>query len=239
MKPCVKRAVVKLSGETLAGQLGRGIDFDMLDRVCRVLAQCAADGVELGVVVGAGNFWRGVKDGGGKLDRVRADHMGMLATTMNAIAIGDALERARAKPVVFSATPMPAYAETYSADRARRALSEGKIAVVGGGTGNPYVSTDTGVVLRALEMKAELTLMAKNVDGVYDSDPRTNPDAVKFDRLSYKRILADHLNAIDQSAAVMAGDNGLVIRLFALKEPESIREVLLGATPGTLLTAEE
>ena len=98
MKPCVKRAVVKLSGETLAGKLGRGIDFDMLDRVCRVLAQCAADGVELGVVVGAGNFWRGVKDGGGKLDRVRADHMGMLATTMNAIAIGDALERAGAKP---------------------------------------------------------------------------------------------------------------------------------------------
>ena len=236
MKPCVRRAVVKLSGETLAGKLGRGIDFDMLDRVCRVLAQCAADGVELGVVVGAGNFWRGVKDGGGRLDRVRADHMGMLATTMNAIAIGDALERVGAKARVLSATPMPAYAETYSADTARRALSEGYIVVVGGGTGNPYVSTDTGVVLRALEMQAELTLMAKNVDGVYDSDPRTNPNAVKFDTLSYRRILADHLNAIDQSAAVMAGDNGLVIRLFALREPESIREVLMGAAPGTLLT---
>ena len=233
--PTVRRAVVKLSGETLAGKLGRGIDFEMLDRVCRVLAECASLGVELGVVVGAGNFWRGVKDGGGKLDRVRADHMGMLATTMNAIAIGDALERAGAAPLVLSATPMPAYADTYSPDRARRALSEGKIVVVGGGTGNPYVSTDTGVVLRALEMKAELTLMAKNVDGVYDRDPH-EPGAVKVDRLSYRRILADHLNAIDQSAACMAGDNGLVIRLFALEQPESIREVLLGATPGTLLT---
>lgn len=238
MKPCVKRAVVKLSGETLAGGLGRGIDFDMLDRVCRVLAEVSAAGVELGVVVGAGNFWRGVKDGAGRLDRVRADHMGMLATTMNAIAIGDALERAGARPYVLSATPMPAYADTYSPDRARRALSEGRIVVVGGGTGNPYVSTDTGVVLRALEMRSELTLMAKNVDGVYDRDPTKDPAAVKFDRLTYKRILAGHLNAIDQSAASLAGDNGLVIRLFALREPETIREVLMGAEPGTLLVAE-
>lgn len=237
MKPVYRRVIVKLSGETLAGSQRRGIDFDMLDRVCHTLADCAALGVQLGVVVGAGNFWRGVKDGGGKIDRVRADHMGMLATTMNAIAIGDALERAGCKNIVFSATPMPAYCETYSPDRARRFLDDGFVTVLGGGTGNPFVSTDSGVVLRALELRAEIVLMAKNVDGVYDSDPMKNPAAVLYRDLSYSEAIEKRLHAIDLQASCMAEENGLQMRLFALRDPDNIREVLLGATPGTLMHA--
>ena len=237
--PTVRRAVVKLSGETLAGKLGRGIDFEMLDRVCRVLAECASLGVELGVVVGAGNFWRGVKDGGGKLDRVRADHMGMLATTMNAIAIGDALERAGAAPLVLSATPMPAYADTYSPDRARRALSEGKIVVVGGGTGNPYVSTDTGVVLRALEIGADAILVAKNgVEGVLTGDPRDGGDYELIDAITFDELLARNLKVMDATAFEMCRENGMTMHIFGMDDVENIYRAACGEKLGTQVTVD-
>lgn len=235
----IHRAIVKLSGETLAGGNGHGIDFDLLDKVCGVLAKAAAQGVQIGVVVGAGNFWRGAKQGAGRMDRARADHMGMLATTMNAIAIGDSFDRLGAKVQVFSATPMPAYAESYSPDRVKRAMEAGYIAVMGGGTGNPFVSTDTGIVLRALELGADVALMAKNVDAVYNRDPNDPnpnlPKAVAYDKISYATMLGLGLKAIDLSAACMAKDNNLNIRLFPLKVPENIYEVLMGAEPGTLL----
>jgi len=231
----IKRAIVKLSGEALAAGKKQGIDFDLLDRACAVLAKAAEEGYQIGVVVGAGNFWRGAKGDAKRMDRTRADHMGMLATTMNAIAIGDALERAGAKAMVFSATPMPAYLENYNPDKARKALDAGYVIVMGGGTGNPFVSTDTGIVLRALELKADVALMAKNVDGVYDDDPNKNPNAKKFDKLTYTEVINQNLKAIDLSASIMAQEGGLSCRVFELKTPESILEVLHGAEVGTLL----
>ena len=230
-----RRALVKISGEALSGGTGTGIDFQVLGQVCSVLKACVDSGVQLAIVVGAGNFWRGARNSAGTFDRTRADHMGMLATTMNAIAIAEVLEQQGVSARVFSATPMPAFAETYNPNLVRRAMEEGSVVVLGGGTGNPFVSTDTGAVLRALECKCDIALLAKNSDGVYDKDPRKHADAVKFDELSFDEVLEKRLGVIDMTAASMAGENHLPVLLFAVEDPDNIRRALTGENVGTIL----
>jgi len=230
-----RRALVKISGEALSGGTGTGIDFQVLGQVCSVLKACVDSGVQLAIVVGAGNFWRGARNSAGTFDRTRADHMGMLATTMNAIAIAEVLEQQGVSARVFSATPMPAFAETYNPNLVRRAMEEGSVVVLGGGTGNPFVSTDTGAVLRALECKCDIALLAKNIDGVYDKDPRKHADAVKFDELSFDEVLEKRLGVIDMTAASMAGENHLPVLLFAVEDPDNIRRALTGENVGTIL----
>ena len=230
-----RRALVKISGEALSGGTGTGIDFQVLGQVCSVLKACVDSGVQLAIVVGAGNFWRGARNSAGTFDRTRADHMGMLATTMNAIAIAEVLEQQGVSARVFSATPMPAFAEAYNPNLVRRAMEEGSVVVLGGGTGNPFVSTDTGAVLRALECKCDIALLAKNIDGVYDKDPRKHADAVKFDELSFDEVLEKRLGVIDMTAASMAGENHLPVLLFAVEDPDNIRRALTGENVGTIL----
>ena len=235
MKPCVRRAVVKLSGETLAGKLGRGIDFDMLDRVCRVLAQCAADGVELGVVVGAGNFWRGVKDGDGKIERVSADRMGMLATAMNGLALADVFAQCGVRAKLLTAVDIQGVGERYDTKKAIEYLESGTVVIFGCGTGMPFFSTDTAAVLRAAEIHADAILLAKNIDGVYSDDPRKNPAAVKYDEISYGDVLAQRLAVMDSTATSLAMDNSIPVIVFALADPENIVKVLSGEKLGTLV----
>ena len=178
------RILLKVSGEALAGDENRGLDFDILRKVASVIAQCTRQGVQVGVVIGAGNFWRGVKDGADKMQRSHADHMGMLGTVMNCIAVADVLEHMGTDARVLSAVEMPKFAEYFTRDLAERYLSEGKVVLFACGTGNPYFSTDTGAVLRGVEIEADAVLLAKNVDGVYSADPNKDPTAVKFDRLT-------------------------------------------------------
>jgi uridylate kinase len=190
--------------------------------------------VEIGIIVGAGNIWRGVT-GSVKMQRTRADHMGMLATTMNAIALQDAFLRNGLDTVVMSAVEMDTYADHFSARHADRLLSEGKIVIFAGGTGSPYFSTDTGAALRAAEIGADAILLAKNIDGVYSADPRQDPTAVKFDEISYQDVLARRLQVMDSTATSLAMDNNLPVLVFALKDPANIGRVLRGEKIGTLV----
>lgn len=236
--PAYKRVLVKISGEALAGPQGTGIDFSVMRNICSVVKKCADAGVEVAVVVGAGNFWRGIKNGAGKFDRARADHMGMLATTMNAIALSDQLEQLGLEAHVLTAMDVSAFAEHYAPDRARRLLSGGSAVILGGGTGNPYVSTDTGAILRALELHADIALLAKNIDGVYDSDPAKNPDAKKFDTLPLSQVVERRLGVIDMTAACMASENRMPVLLFGLDDPENIYRAAMGESVGTVLTTD-
>ena len=230
-----KRILLKISGEALGGAAGRGLDFGVIDRVCGVVARCAEEGVQTAIVVGGGNFWRGLKDGKQMKERVRADQMGMLATAMNCLAVEDILKQKGADVRVMTAVPMPPVAEPYDSVRAVRHLEKGRVVLLGCGTGNPYFSTDTGAVLRAAEIKADVVLLAKNIDGVYSSDPRLDPGAVKYDAITYDDILSKHLQALDTTATSLARDNGLPVLLFALEDPENILRAVRGETIGTLL----
>ena len=230
-----KRVLIKISGEALAGDKHFGLNFDVIGPVCDVIKKCNELGCEIGIVVGGGNFWRGVKDGGGKMERTRADHMGMLATTINALALADALEQ-RGVPVrVQTAIEMNRIAEPYIRQRATRHLEKGRVVIFGCGTGNPFFSTDTAAVLRAAEIGAEVILLAKNVDGVYDSDPVKNPDAKKYDRLTYMDVLNQGLGVMDTTATSLSMDNHIPIILFALKDPENILRALRGEKVGTIV----
>ncbi len=228
-----KRILLKLSGEALAGTKKTGLDFTVIDSVCSAIKECADMGAEIGIVVGGGNFWRGLKDGGDHMDRTRADHMGMLATTINALAVADVLEQKGVAVRVQTAIEMRSFAEPYVRNRAMRHLEKGRVVIFACGTGNPFFSTDTAAVLRAVEMDAEVIVKATNVDGVYDSDPKKNPDAVKFESLSYDEVLARHLNVMDTTATSLAMDNSLPIIVFALAGGDNIKRVLKGENIGT------
>ncbi len=233
--PRYKRVLLKLSGEALAGEKGFGLDFDVIERVCHVVKECSDMGVEIGIVIGGGNFWRGVKDGGGKMERTRADHMGMLATVMNCLAVADVLEQLGAHVRVQTAVAMSSIAEPYIRLKADKHLKKGRIVIFGCGTGSPYFSTDTAAVLRAAEINADVILLAKNVDGVYSADPKKDPGAVKFDTISYDDVLARHLAVMDSTATSLSMDNNIPVLLFALKDPANIKRAIMGENVGTVV----
>ena len=234
-----KRVLIKISGEALAGDQHFGLNFDVIGPVCDVLKRCVDIGCEVGLVVGGGNFWRGVKDGGGKMERTRADHMGMLATTINSLALADALEQRGVDVRVQTALAMQQIAEPYIRSRATTHLSKGRVVIFACGTGNPFFSTDTAAVLRAAEINAEVILLAKNIDGVYDSDPAKNPSAKKYDRLTYMDVLNQGLGVMDTTATSLSMDNHIPILVFALKDPENIYRVITGEQIGTLVKEEQ
>ncbi len=237
-EPIYKRVLLKISGEALAGEASRGLDFDVIGGVCDVVKHCVEMGVQIGIVVGGGNFWRGVKDGGGRMERTRADHMGMLATVINCLAIADCLEQRGVQVRVQTAIEMNKIAEPYIRGKAVRHLEKGRVVVFGCGTGNPYFSTDTGAVLRAAEIDADAILLAKNIDGVYDSDPAKNPNAKKYDEITYDQVLAQHLAVMDSTATSLSMDNHIPIVLFALKDPKNIERVIMGERIGTIVKEE-
>lgn len=231
-----KRILLKLSGEALAGDQHRGLDFSVIGSVCQVIRQLCDLGVEVGLVIGGGNFWRGVKDGADKMQRSHGDAMGMLATVMNSIAMADALEKVGVDARVLTAVEMHKFAEYYTRDTADRYLREGKVVIFAAGTGNPYFSTDTGAVLRGAEIEADAVLMAKNVDAIYSADPNKDPAAKRYTRLTYDQVLAEHLKATDSTAMTLAMDNGLSMVCFALNPPENIIRVVRGEEIGTTVT---
>ena len=234
-KPVYRRVLLKISGEALAGDKHAGLDFQMIGRVCDVVKECLNLGVQIGLVVGGGNFWRGAKDGGGRMERTRADHMGMLATVMNCLAVADVCEQKGIPVRVQTAIEMRPIAEPYIRSRAIRHLEKGRVVIFGCGTGNPFFSTDTAAVLRAAEIGAEVILLAKNVDGVYSADPVKDPAAVKYDTISYDDVLAQHLMVMDTTATSLSMDNHIPVLLFALKDPENILRAVCGEKVGTIV----
>ncbi|MCL1806466.1 MAG: UMP kinase [Oscillospiraceae bacterium] len=232
--PKYKRVLIKISGEAIAGK-GNALGFDVIGRICDVLKRCLDAGVQIGIVVGGGNIWRGAKDGADKMDRSRADHMGMLATAINALAIADVLESRGAEVRVQTAIEMRAFAEPYVRLRAISHLDKGRVVIFGCGTGNPFFSTDTAAVLRGAEIDADIVLLAKNVDGVYTDDPNKNPLATKYEELTPGDFLRDNLAAMDAAAASLSRDNQIPVLLFALKDPENIFRAVMGEKVGTLV----
>ncbi len=230
-----KRVLLKLSGEALAGEGGSGLDFRVMSGVCRVIAEAAKSGVQIGIVVGGGNFWRGVKNGEGRMDRAHADQMGMLATVMNCLALQDVIRQQGVAAKVLTAMRIESVGEPFSIDAADAYLNEGNVVIFGGGVGSPFFTTDTGAVLRAALIGADAILLAKNVDGVYSADPRKDPDAVKFDTISYDEVLERRLAVMDSTATCLAMDNHMPVLVFALKEPENILRALRGENVGTLV----
>ncbi len=219
-----KRVLIKISGEALAGDKHFGLNFDVIGPVCDVIKKCNEEGCEIGIVVG-----------GGKMERTRADHMGMLATTINALALQDALEQRGVDVRVQTAIEMNKIAEPYIRSRATRHLEKGRVVIFGCGTGCPFFSTDTAAVLRAAEIGADVILLAKNVDGVYDSDPAVNPDAKKYDHLSYMDVLNQGLGVMDSTATSLSMDNHIPILVFALSDPENIHRAVNGEKIGTIV----
>ena len=234
-EPKYKRVLLKISGEALAGSQHRGLDFEVIGSVCDVIKKCVEQGVQVGVVVGGGNFWRGLKDGGDRMERTRADHMGMLATAINALAVADCLEQRDVEVRVQTAIAMNAIAEPYIRGKAIHHLEKGRVVIFGCGTGNPFFSTDTGAVLRAVEIEADAILLAKNIDGVYSADPAKDPAAVKYDQITFDEVLAKHLAVMDTTATSLAMDNHMPVLVFALKDPENILRVVQGEQIGTIV----
>ena len=229
-----KRIVLKISGEALAAEKKTGFDFDFVSSVCAAVKKAADAGVQVGIVIGGGNFWRGVKDGAGKVERVSADRMGMLATCMNCLAVCDVFRQLGAKARVLTAVDIQGVGERYDTRKALEYLENGEIVLFAGGTGMPFFSTDTGAVLRAAEIHADAILLAKNIDGVYSADPRKDPDAVRFDRISYDEVLARRLQVMDSTATAIAMDNAIPVLVFALSG-ENILRALDGEAVGTLV----
>ncbi len=233
MEAAYRRVLIKISGEALAADKKTGYDFEFVSRVCAAVKSCAEMGVQVGIVVGGGNFWRGVKDGAGKVERVSADRMGMLATAMNCLAVADVFKQLDADAKVMTAVDIQGVGERYDTKKAIEYLESGKIVLFGCGTGLPFFSTDTAAVLRAAEIHADAILLAKNIDGVYSDDPRKDPNAVKFDSISYDEVLSRHLAVMDTTATSLAMDNSIPVVVFALAEPENILRVLAGEKLGT------
>ena len=229
-----KRIVLKISGEALAAEKKTGFDFDFVSSVCAAVKKAADAGVQVGIVIGGGNFWRGVKDGAGKVERVSADRMGMLATCMNCLAVCDVFRQLGAKARVLTAVDIQGVGERYDTRKALEYLENGEIVLFAGGTGMPFFSTDTGAVLRAAEIRADAILLAKNIDGVYSADPRKDPDAVRFDRISYDEVLSRRLQVMDSTATAIAMDNSIPVLVFALSG-ENILRALDGEAVGTLV----
>ena len=228
-----KRILIKLSGEVFSGNNGGNIDMETLMDIAKALKQIKDDGKEIAIVVGAGNFVRGrdIKD----IVRSRADSMGMLATIINSIALKDALEKTGLDSEVYSAVLMSEICKTYRRDDAVRDLKNGIITILAAGTGNPYFSTDMAAALRGIEINADVILFAKNVDGVYDKDPKKHKDAIKYDRVTYSKILSEQLAVIDMAAAVLCDEFSMSSVLFALNEPKNIIEASRGGNIGTII----
>ncbi|MBR2278986.1 MAG: UMP kinase [Eubacterium sp.] len=226
-----KRVLLKLSGEVLAGAAGKGIDNETVLKICRSVKKVADMGVDVGIVVGGGNFWRGRTSE--HMDRTRADHIGMLATAMNSLALCDALEQLGADVRVQTAIEMRQIAEPYIRNRAIRHFEKGRIVIFGCGTGSPFFSTDTAAALRSVEINADALLKATNVDGVYDKDPNKFDDAVKFDTVSFQEVITRDLKVMDSTAFSLCKDNDMPIIVFNLDDPENIVRAVSGETIGT------
>lgn len=237
MQPKYHRVLLKLSGESLAGKETHGIDFETVMKICRPIKECADMGVQIAIVVGGGNFWRGRSSG--EMDRTRADHMGMLATTINALGVADALEQLGLVVRVQTAIEMRQIAEPYIRNRAVRHLEKGRIVVFGCGTGNPFFSTDTAAALRAAEIDADIILKATMVDGVYDCDPKKNPNAKRYDRLTFFNVLEKNLQVMDSTAASLCRDNRIPICVFSISDPENILRAVCGEKIGTIVKEEQ
>ncbi len=232
-----KRILLKVSGEALGEKTahgdGFGLDFKKMNEVAASIKACVDMGVQVGLVIGGGNFWRGVKNGSGKMQRSHADAMGMLATVMNAIAVADVLEQHGLDARVLTAVEIHKFAEYFTRDTANRYLNEGKVVLFAAGTGNPYFSTDTGAVLRGVEIEADAILMAKNVDAIYSADPKKDPNAIRYTHLTYGEALAKNLKATDITAMALAMDNDMTMVCFGLEEENSILRVVRGEEIGT------
>ena len=228
-----QRVIIKLSGEALAGDKGFGIDESMLEYIVEQIKKVRDENVEIGIIIGGGNFWRGRQ--ALNMEKSAADHMGMLATVMNSIALQDALEAHGIPTRVQTALTITRVAEPYILRKALHHFEKGRIVIFACGTGNPFFSTDTGAALRAAEINAEVLLLAKNVDGIYDSDPKTNPNAKKFDELSYLDVIQKGLHAMDTTAISLCMENKIPIIAFALKEKDSIVRVVNGERIGTII----
>lgn len=233
MKPIYKRILLKLSGEVLAGDVGHGINFDIVNNVCSIIKEVSDLGVQIGIVVGGGNFWRGRSSG--QMDRTRADHMGMLATVINSLALQEGLIQAGNDAVVMTALDIQRMALPFNKDEAVKLMESGRIVIFGCGTGSPYFSTDSGAALRAIETECDIFFKATNVDGVYDKDPNKYADAKKYDVITYDEILEKHLGVMDNTAAALAGNSRLPVLVFNLNDPENIKRAVLGENIGTVV----
>lgn len=231
-----RRILLKLSGEALAGETGFGIDPQQAEDIAHRVREVRELGVDVVIVIGAGNLWRGRTGLNRGMDRATADYMGMLATVMNALALMDSMERIGLVTRVQSAIEMHAVAEPYIRRRAIRHLEKGRVVILGGGTGNPYFSTDTAAALRAMEVDADVLIKATKVDGVYDSDPMKNDHAVRFDRLTYMETINRRLEVMDSTAISLCMDNHLPILVLNLWQPDGLRRAVLGQTVGTLVS---
>lgn len=236
MEAKYKRVLLKVSGEALAGSKGYGLEEETLNKVSESIKKVVDMGVKVTIVVGGGNIWRGRSSE--KMDRTRADHMGMLATVINALGLCSALESCGVETRVQSAIEMRAVAEPYIRGKAVRHLEKGRVVIFAAGTGNPFMSTDTAAALRAVETDSEIILLAKKVDAVYDSDPKLNPDAKRYDALSFSDILGKELGVMDSTAASMCRDNNMSILVFGLDDPENIVRAVTGEKIGTLVTKD-
>ena len=234
MDPVYKRVLIKVSGEALAGDDHFGINDAKVADIAKHIKALADMGVQIGIVVGGGNFWRGRQ--GTDMDRTRADHMGMLATVINALGLASALENEGAEVRVETAIEMKQIAEPYIRARAIRHLEKGRIVIFGCGTGNPFFTTDTAAALRAVEIEADVILLAKNVDAVYDSDPATNPNAKKFDAISYMEVLERNLKVMDSTATSLCMDNNMKIHVFGIKDPDNLVRAICGEKIGTVVS---
>ena len=237
-KPCYKRILLKLSGEALAGQQGYGIDPDIIRGIAVEIREVVDLGLELAIVIGGGNIFRGVSAASVGMDRASADYMGMLATVMNSLALQDALEKAGVNTRVQSAIEMQAIAEPYIRRRAVRHLEKGRVVIFGAGTGNPFFTTDTAASLRAVEIGAEILIKATKVDGVYSADPNKDKDAVKYDQLTYLDVLKQGLKVMDSTATSLCMDNDLPILVFDLTSTGNIKRVVCGEQIGTIVKGE-
>ena len=233
MKLKYNRVLLKISGEALAGNSKTGIDFDTVTQIGKVVKKCVDCGVQIGIVVGGGNFWRGRTSV--KMDRTRADHMGMMATVINSLGIADVLEQLGLDVRVQTSIDIYPVAEPFSCSKAIRHLEKGRVVIFGCGTGSPFFSTDTAATLRAAEIGAEIIFKATNIDGVYDSDPRSNPNAKKYDNVSFEEVLNKNLQVMDSTAASMCRDNQIPILVFSIKDPENIFSAMNGEKIGTVV----
>lgn len=233
MEPKYKKVLLKISGEALAGEMKTGLNEEMLQQVAEQVKAIKNMGVQVAVVVGGGNFWRGRTSQ--SMDRATADYMGMLATVINSLALQDAFERNGLQARVQTAIEMREIAEPYIRRRAISELEKDSVVIFGAGTGNPFFSTDTAAALRAAEIEADVILLAKKVDAVYDSDPELNPDAKKYDQLTHQEVLEKNLKVMDSTAASICRDNGIMIHVFGLSEPENVIRAVCGENIGTFI----
>ncbi len=230
-----KRVLLKLSGEALAGKEGHGIDPDVVGEICEKVKDVMDLGVQVSIVCGGGNFWRGLKNGAKMADRATADYMGMLATVMNGLALQDALESRGVYTRLQTSIEMREIAEPFIVRKAAKHLGKNRVVIFAGGTGHPYFSTDTAAALRAAEIQADVILLAKTIDGVYSADPKVDPSATKYDEISYQEVLEKDLKVMDSTATALCKDNKIPLQVFAISDPENIVRVVKGEKIGTIV----